>query len=269
MSAIRKLSKALLGDERRPSGESTPPRSHSHSPSRKSLAQVLHRDREYISSSDYDSSEYDSDSMSKNAQKRMVRKQRLEAKSKLSLDSRDESEDRAKQRLEEAAKNETEEMKSRYGQLPLMQSTTRTHEPRINLDDITDDTIGKEVTFRARLQHVRAMGTKLAFMIFRQQLTTIQGVLFETPGLISPVMLHWAVHLNTGNIMRVQGVVQKPEMPVKSASIHHAEIKLTDLKIVVRRAEPGKLRSSAPRAASSPSGVSNSRQCHSRCKKPN
>jgi len=184
-------------------------------------------------------SEFDSDGVSKNAQKRAKAKQRKqEHRSRLSLENRDDSEERSKKRLDEAAKVETEEMKARYGDLPLMQSTSRGVTQRLDISTITEDNVGKEVQFRARLHHVRNMGAKLVFLIFRQQISTIQGVLVEEPNKVSALMIHWAEHLRTGNILLVTGVLQKPQIPVKSASIHMVEIKLTNLHVIVKRAEP-------------------------------
>ena len=155
------------------------------------------------------------------------------------MESRAESEERFQKSLEEVRRNETEEMKARYGQLPLMQSTSRGTDNRIDIDTITDEMAGQEVVFRCRLHHTRAMGAKLVFLIFRQQISTIQGVLNEEPDAISMAMLHWAERLRTGNVMKVRGIVQKAQTPIKSTSIHNVEIKITELKVIVRRAEPG------------------------------
>ena len=243
--AFRRLSKVLHhpnGHERRTSAEVSPSGSGSHSasPHRKSLAQVLHLERESVSSSENESeSEYDSDGMSKNAQKRMRRKAKHESKSKLSLEARDESEERLQKRLEEVRKNETDDMRARYGQLPLMQSQTRTLDHRIDIDTLSEEKLGQEVCFRARLHHVRNMGPKLVFLIFRQQISTVQGVLHEDVDRISLAMLHWAEHLRVGNVMLVRGIVQKPTSPLKATSIHLVEVGITSLHVIVHRSEPG------------------------------
>jgi ergosteryl-3beta-O-L-aspartate synthase len=249
MSVLRKLSKHVHpngGTDTPPKhgeGHQSPVASQSPGPHRRSLAQFLHLgDKTDYTSSDNESemSDFDSDGMSKNAQKRAIAKQRKhEHRSKLSMDHRDDSEERIKKRLEEAAKTETEDMKARYGDLPLMQSTARDTHKRLDISTITDDMVDKEVVFRCRLHHVRAMGAKLVFLILRQQISTIQGVLVEEPGKVSAIMIHWAEHLRTGNIVLVKGVLQKPQIPVKSASIHNVELKLTELHVVVKRAEPG------------------------------
>ncbi|KAK5458393.1 aspartate--tRNA ligase dps1 [Exophiala xenobiotica] len=245
MSVLKKITKHVPtrgSDSPRASGEFSPTASSSPGPHRRSLAQLLHleKDKDYTSSdNESDISDFDSDGLSKNAQKRALAKQKKrEQRSRLSLENRDDSEERIKKRLEEAAKTETADMKARYGDLPLMQSTTRFTTERIDISTITEDMVGKEVIFRCRLHHVRNMGAKLVFLIFRQQISTIQGVLVEAPGKISAVMIHWAEHLRTGNIMLVKGVLQKPQIPVKSASIHTIEIHVTDLHTIVKRDEP-------------------------------
>lgn len=244
MSVLRKLSKHVQGSETpKQDGQISPVSSQSPGPHRRSLAHFLHlgENKDYLSSdNESDLSDFDSDGMSKNAQKRAIAKQRKhEQRSRLSLEHRDDSEERIKKRLEDASKTETDDMKARYGDLPLMQSTTKHTTDRLDISTVTDEMDGKEVTFRCRLHHVRNMGAKLVFLIFRQQISTIQGVLVEEPGKVSAIMIHWAEHLRTGNIMLVKGVLQKPQIPVKSASIHTMEVKVTYLHIVVKRAEPG------------------------------
>lgn len=247
---IRKLSKAFTGHssngsthhQRHGSGDLSTHTSQSPGPGhRRSLAQFLHLDKSYASSSDNESdlSDFDGDSISKNQQRRLATKaKKKETKSRLSLEHRDDSEERSKQRLEEASKTETEEMKARYGDLPVMQSTTRNTTKRIDISTITEDMVGQEVTFRCRVHHIRTMGVKLAFLLFRQQITTIQGVLVEKPGEIGPLMMHWVEHLRTGSIILVTGVLKKPEIPVKSASVHTVEVHVSKLKVIVKRAEP-------------------------------
>ena len=245
---MRKLTKVIHapnGHDRKDSADLSPTGSTSHSPAphRRSLAAILHRDRAESSASENDSDDSgfdDSDSMSKNQQKRQAAKQRKkEQKSRLSLEHRDDSEERTLQRLDEAAAQETEDMRARYGKLPLMQSTTRNTTKRINIDHITEEMVGQEVTFRCRLHHIRNMSSKLVFLVFRQQLGTIQGVMHESPGMIGPTMIHWAEHLHTGSIMLVKGVIQKPGFPIKSATIHNVEIHVTQLHTIVDREEAG------------------------------
>lgn len=256
MSAFKRISTALGHDDKRrsSSGTRTPTgdsangiTSPTGSTKRGSIAAILHRFNRNDYSSGTSDSETDSDDLddgtSKNAARRLEKKQKKkEIKARMSMDSgRDESEERLRQRLQEAISKETDDMRARYGELPMSQSTTRNTDKRIDVDTLTDDMIGQEVVFRARIHHHRNMGQKLAFLMFRQRISTIQGVLVEEAGIVGPLMIHWSEHVRTGSIMRVKGVVQKPAVPVKSASIHNLEVKITHLHIIVKRAEPGKL----------------------------
>ena len=118
-----------------------------------------------------------------------------------------ESETRRREDIAIAAKEETPEMRARYGDLPMLQSRERSREQRFKFDDISKDTAGQDISFTARLHIIRRMSAKLVFFVFRQQITTFQGVLHEKPGVKSLAMVHWAEHLRLGSIVRVRGRV--------------------------------------------------------------
>lgn len=257
MSAFRRITTALGHDDKKRSsnGTRTPTNlsadgttspTSSKRASIAAISSILHRfDRQSDTSSGTDETETDSedldDGTSKNAARRLEKKQKKrELKARLNIESgQEESEERLKQRLEEALAKETPDMKARYGELPMSQSTTRNSESRIDIDTLTEDMIGQEVVFRARMHHHRNMGAKLVFIMFRQRISTIQGVLVEEAGIVGPLMIHWSEHVRTGSIMRVRGIVQKPAVSVKSASIHDLEIKITHLHTIAKRQEPG------------------------------
>ena len=97
----------------------------------------------------------------------------------------------------------------RYGNLPLVQSRDWKHEQRCDLAKITSYGENDPVTFRARIHVVRKMSAKLAFIVFRQQLITIQGVLAEEDGIISQHMVQWAESIVAGSIVIVKGHLQR------------------------------------------------------------
>ncbi|OJD17491.1 aspartate-tRNA(Asn) ligase [Emergomyces pasteurianus Ep9510] len=208
---------------------------HTTSP-RKSLASFfLDRDVAY-SSEDLPSD--DSDVMSKKQQNRHERKLKRESKSRLSEDRSEHSESRKRERDEQAAREETEEMKARYGDLPLMQSRHRLRENLIKFENISLDSIGQDVTFRARVHHVRNMSSKLVFVVLRQQITTLQGVLAEKPGVRSSLMIQWAEHIRVGSIVKVKGVLTRSKVPVVGCTIHDVELDIQELHVIVRRDDP-------------------------------
>ncbi|EEP81919.1 hypothetical protein UREG_06784 [Uncinocarpus reesii 1704] len=204
-------------------------------PPRKSISQFVHG-REFVYSSD-DTSD-DSENMSRKELRREARrKAKSQSRSRLSEDS---SVDlvKKKERDEQAAKEETEEMRARYGDLPLMQSRSRTRQNLTKFESIRSDMDGQEITFRARLHVVRRMGQKLVFLVFRQQVITLQGVLTEAKGEISTLMVQWAEHIRVGSILRVKGILRKPEVPVIGTTIHDIELHIRELHVIVRREEP-------------------------------
>lgn len=208
------------------------PGGRSNSPLR-SIGSFMH-DKEYISSSDEFGS--DGDLVSKNQRKRNSRQRQKEAKSRLSEEQRDTEARRKKERVDEEA-DETEDMKARYGDLPLVQSQYRTGETLTQFETVEDSMAGQEISFRARLHVIRRMGAKLVFLIFRQQVYTLQGVLSELPGVVSQRMIHYAEHIQTGSIVRVKGVLQEPKVPILGTTIHHVELLIQDIHVLVRREE--------------------------------
>lgn len=239
MSIKKALGKVIPShhhDHSRDGSES--PTSGTHSPHgpRRSLALTgIFADKEYVSSSDDLGSGDESEGLSKNAQKRQARKHLREARTRHSVEQTEESETKHKERMEQAARDETPEMKARYGELPLVQSTEKVADERIKLDQVTEELLDKDIIFRARLHVIRRMGIKLVFLVFRQQITTIQGVLHDEPGQISALMIQWAQNLRPGGIMLVKGIVKKPATPIIGASIHNLEVHISELKIISKR----------------------------------
>ncbi|ETI19494.1 aspartate-tRNA(Asn) ligase [Cladophialophora carrionii CBS 160.54] len=140
--------------------------------------------------------------------------------------------------------DDSPEAKERYGVLPLMQSQEQEgdHDARqsawVSLTEIDPNSIGKEICFRARVHIVRRMSGKLAFIVFREQTTTVQGVLSANGGGISENMVRWAEHLRTGSIVIVNAKVKEPEQKVKSTSSHHIEVEILKIHVVSARTAP-------------------------------
>ncbi|CDH17785.1 probable DPS1-Aspartyl-tRNA synthetase,cytosolic [Zygosaccharomyces bailii ISA1307] len=121
-----------------------------------------------------------------------------------------------------------------YGKLPLVQSQTRTGERRIKfseLDEAKDD--GRSVLFRARVHNTRQQGATLAFLTLRQQSELIQALVKANPdGSVSKQMVKWAGSLNLESIVLVRGVLRKVSEPIKSATVSHLEVHVTDLHVI-------------------------------------
>ncbi|KAK2855575.1 hypothetical protein FQN49_005061, partial [Arthroderma sp. PD_2] len=215
-------------------------------PRRRSTLAAFLQEKEYVYSSD-DFSDDNSGVSSKNEQKRAARRQQKEqSRSRLSAENsgtRDSSIDSTRSGsrvIDGPAENndDTAEMKARYGDLPMMQSRDRPRQNLAKFESIKEGMEGQELTFRARLHVVRRMGAKFAFLVFRQQLHTLQGVLHTEPNLRSANMIYWAERISVGSILKVKGRLKKPDVPVIGTTIHHLEFEIEELHVAVRREEP-------------------------------
>jgi hypothetical protein len=108
--------------------------------------------------------------------------------SKSELKKRAKEAEKAKKTAERLAREE-EERKAReaaasvdnasqnYGKLPLHQSQEKTGRARLKFPQLSEEMVGQNVIFRARLHNMRPQGAKIVFLQFRQQTETLQGVL--------------------------------------------------------------------------------------------
>ncbi len=138
--------------------------------------------------------------------------------------------------------------KDDYGELPMVGSVP--YEPsghdRVNLSDIANkykDTSppeeegGPKVVFRAAVANARVQSAKLAFLMFRQGLETIQAVVGASDTL-SRQMVKFSGSIPAESMVLVHGTVKKPMEPVKSATIGHLEIHVMKLYIIAKAEIP-------------------------------
>lgn len=225
MSALKKgLSKFKNGirdDETR-----DPSRSHSHSPLSKLRSKLS-------ASSNEDAIVNGDEGLSKNQQKKEAKREEHAEKKKLNEEHQQEEEKQRKEDDERAAREEPNEMRARYGTLPVNQSKDWKHEKRLDLGSLAAVGVSdEEVTFRARVSTLRRMSARLVFILFRMQEWTVQGVLEETDGLVSTHFVRWAEHISLESIVLVKGTLVKAKEEVRGASIHDAEIAIRELHII-------------------------------------
>jgi len=114
---------------------------------------------------------------------------------------------------------EEDTAKGNYGNLPPDDSSTVTEIPRL-----TEDDVSKQVTVIARIHNSRSQSAKLAFLMLREEGETIQAVLAAGMSEVSKPMVKWAVGVSMNSVVRVTGLVQKPDPPVASASTSTLEL---------------------------------------------
>ncbi|KAK4183561.1 putative aspartyl-tRNA synthetase [Podospora australis] len=131
---------------------------------------------------------------------------------------------------QKALSTDPPEIAARYG--------TKTNEVLAETESLqliaaNPDNVGREITFTARLHHVRPLSSKLAFIIFREQIETVQGVLAFEEGKVSENFIRWAEHLTTESHVTVTGTLKRPPELVKSCSIQDLEIQVESMHLVV------------------------------------
>lgn len=174
--------------------------------------------------------------MSKN-QKRKHEK-RVEIEHRKHEHEREEAELRQRKRAEQekAEREDTPEMRSRYGTVPVNSYAGHWKpQKKTQLMDLEHSKhVAQEIYFRCRIHNLRKLSSKLCFFVFRQQNATIQGVLQESK-IVSKHMVYWAEHIPVESIVLVRGVVQEPkakEGEVVGAFIHDMEVLVQELKVV-------------------------------------
>ncbi|KZP05302.1 aspartyl-tRNA synthetase cytoplasmic [Athelia psychrophila] len=123
--------------------------------------------------------------------------------------------------------------RDRYGLIPHDGSPLNDEQEREDFRNIPKE-VGHTVLFRARIQSIRPMSAKLAFIVFRQQLFTVQGVLRATDeeGDVSENMVRWAEKLPRETIVLVEGMVREAEKEVLSTEIHKFEMDVVKLHVL-------------------------------------
>ncbi|KAL2158805.1 hypothetical protein VTH06DRAFT_3997 [Thermothelomyces fergusii] len=140
------------------------------------------------------------------------------------------SQQRRQQEEERARQTDPPEIAARYG--------TRTGDALIKTESIQKlaadpANVGRSVSFTARIHHVRSMSSKLAFVIFRDQIELIQGVLAYREGEISENFVRWAEHLTSEGFVHVRGTLRRPPEKIRGCSIQDLEVVIDSMHSVV------------------------------------
>lgn len=131
------------------------------------------------------------------------------------------------QKAAQAAGSGEDHAKDRYGDIPKEeQEVDITHIKALN-----ESNVDKEVTIITRVHNSRSQSAKLAFLMLRQQGKTIQAVIAAND-VVSRQMVKWAIGINVNSIVRVTGLVKKPDPPVASATLSNLELHITKMYLI-------------------------------------
>ncbi|KAI7865559.1 hypothetical protein BDF14DRAFT_1823102 [Spinellus fusiger] len=140
----------------------------------------------------------------------------------------------AKLAEEKASKNadNVDYSTDRYGKLPMNQSQTRTGIKRDDITTIDGSRVGETVIIRARVQNSRPTGSKMCFFVFRQGVSTIQGIVSADADKFSKQMIKFCVGIPAESIVLVEAKVVKPLEEVKSCTISEVELGIEKIHVV-------------------------------------
>ena len=95
----------------------------------------------------------------------------------------------------------------------------------------------KAIVFRAVVENARVQSAKLAFLVLRQGLYSIQAVVAASDSL-SRQMVKFCGGIPAESMVLVYGLVKRPMEPVKSTSIRHLEIHVSKLYVIAEAEIP-------------------------------
>ncbi|GAB4822582.1 hypothetical protein N2152v2_009628 [Parachlorella kessleri] len=124
-------------------------------------------------------------------------------------------------------------LKDHYGDVELVQSQLVTDRKWTEVLQLTPELKGQQVLVRARVHAVRGKG-KSAFLVLRQQFSTVQAVLFVDDVNVSKGLVKYAAAIPRESIVDVEGVIDSPEQPVEACSQSLVELKVTAIHVVSR-----------------------------------
>ena len=137
---------------------------------------------------------------------------------------------RRKQEEEKALQSDPPEIAARYG---TKTGSVFTETSSVQTLATPPGRAGESISFTARIHHIRSLSSKLAFIVFRDQIETIQGVLAAREGEISENFVRWGEHLTPEGVVLVKGRLQTPPEEIKGCTIKHVEVLIDSLHLVV------------------------------------
>ncbi|KAG2594778.1 hypothetical protein PVAP13_5KG017900 [Panicum virgatum] len=123
-----------------------------------------------------------------------------------------------------------------YGDVPVeeIQSKAISGRSWTKIGDLDADAAGRSVLIRGATQAIRPVSKKMAFVVLRQSMSTVQCVLVASADAgVSTQMVRFATALSKESIVDVEGVVSLPKEPLK-ATTQQVEIQVRKIYCINR-----------------------------------
>ncbi|KAH8681279.1 hypothetical protein BX600DRAFT_446163 [Xylariales sp. PMI_506] len=147
------------------------------------------------------------------------RREKVEKEERLGKEIQEREESRQRE-AEQAAQEEDEETRARYGTYSDINELPTHPNELSTIEEVTKFPVGTEVAYRARIHTQRRVSPMLDFLLFRDQTQSIQGVLSRT----SPHMIRWVQRLHPESLVFITGTLKEPQEAVRSATHSNVEV---------------------------------------------
>lgn len=119
-----------------------------------------------------------------------------------------------------ASLSEVDLMSANYGDVPTeeIQSKTISGRKWTEIGSLTADLADQSVLIRGSAQAIRAVGKKMAFLVVRQFMSTVQCVVTVDKEFVSAQMVKFANGLSKESIVDVEGIVSIPKEAIKGTT---------------------------------------------------
>ncbi|KAF3329890.1 aspartate--tRNA ligase [Carex littledalei] len=126
---------------------------------------------------------------------------------------------------------EADPLSSNYGDVPVEDIQSKFISGRVG--ELCAEMKDKSVLIRGAAQVIRPVSKKMAFLVIRQSMSTVQCVLVVSKDLVSPQMVRFATSLSKESIVDVEGVISVPNEPIKGTT-QQVEIQVRKLYCINR-----------------------------------
>ncbi|XP_076930742.1 aspartate--tRNA ligase 2, cytoplasmic-like [Bidens hawaiensis] len=124
-----------------------------------------------------------------------------------------------------------------YGDVPIADLQSKEVSGRVwtPVSALTDELKDRTVLIRGRVQAIRAVGNKMAFLMVRERGYTVQCVLTVVPDVVSARMVKFAAAISKESFVDIEGAVTVPPEELKGAS-QQVEVQVRKIHCVNRAA---------------------------------
>ncbi|KAF7064903.1 hypothetical protein CFC21_071113 [Triticum aestivum] len=126
-----------------------------------------------------------------------------------------------RQQQQQPQAEEADPFAANYGDVPVeeIQSKVISGRTWTDIGDLDEAAAGRSVLIRGSAQTLRPVSKKMAFVVLRQSMSTVQCVLVASADAgVSTQMVRFATSLSKESIVDVEGVVTLPKEPLKATT---------------------------------------------------